>query len=175
MSECELSVLCLSVSGSESVRVLQGGAVWLMIQGMWRGHARLRGEEAGGGGCLGRACAERRARGRGAHVMTYSTLAIDPGGRGYGELAGFTHVRELQYPGDLVGSAQVMRGDALNVLINVNGWCDSGANDVLTARVAPLQVSYMGYPGSMGGGGWSDYLITDSIASPTDYQVCDPS
>jgi hypothetical protein len=41
----------------------------------------------------------------------------------------------------------MLRGDRLHAVVNVNGWCDSGANDVLAARVAPLQISYMGYPG----------------------------
>jgi len=70
-------------------------------------------------------------------------VPVSDQGRGYGELSDFTSIRVLPYPGDMVGSVNTMRNDRLNVLVNINGWCDNGANDVLTARVAPLQVSYM--------------------------------
>jgi hypothetical protein len=46
----------------------------------------------------------------------------------YAELRNYSVVRRLAYPADRIASANSLRADALGVLVNINGWCDAGAN-----------------------------------------------
>lgn len=53
----------------------------------------------------------------------------------------------------------------IHILFNLNGWTHGHRSDVFVLRPAPLQVSYMGFCGSMGAD-YIDYMISDEIASP---------
>ena len=53
------------------------------------------------------------------------------------------------------------------MLINLNGHTKLSRNDVFALRPAPVQISYMGFPASMGAD-YIDYLVTDKIVSPPD-------
>ena len=152
MKDCEGKGLRVGYLSSN----LQGGAVFLMIQGLWRSHARAGEDNAAG-----------------VSVYTYSTVVlenINNKAESYRELVAYTEHRQLPYPGDRIGSGAMIRRDVIHVLVNINGWCDAGANELLPARLAPVQISYMGYPGSMGAAAWTDVLISDSIASPPEWQ-----
>lgn len=54
--------------------------------------------------------------------------------------------------------------DNIHVLVNLNGYTKGARNDIFAARPAPVQVSLMGYAGTMGAG-WIDYVFSDKIAS----------
>jgi protein O-GlcNAc transferase len=41
-------------------------------------------------------------------------------------------------------------------------------NEIFAMRPAPIQVSYMGFPGTTGAE-YIDYLVTDELVSPTRY------
>jgi protein O-GlcNAc transferase len=41
-------------------------------------------------------------------------------------------------------------------------------NEIFAMRPAPIQVSYMGFPGTTGAD-YIDYLVTDELVSPTRY------
>ncbi|EQD58027.1 O-linked N-acetylglucosamine transferase-like protein [mine drainage metagenome] len=43
-----------------------------------------------------------------------------------------------------------LRSDALDVLIDIEVWCGGGRPQVLARRPAPLQVQWLGYPGTAG-------------------------
>lgn len=53
--------------------------------------------------------------------------------------------------------------DGVHVLVNLNGYTKGARNEVFAARPVPVQVSLMGYAGTMGAG-WIDYLFADSVA-----------
>ena len=53
----------------------------------------------------------------------------------------------------------------INILFNLNGWTTGERNDIFVLRPAPIQISYMGYCGSMGAD-FIDYIVTDEISSP---------
>ena len=55
--------------------------------------------------------------------------------------------------------------DALDMLIDVEVWCGGGRPQVLARRPAPLQVQWLGYPGT-GGAPWWDALIADAFVIP---------
>ena len=58
-----------------------------------------------------------------------------------------------------------LRGDALDVLIDIEVWCGGGRPQVLARRPAPLQAQWLGYPGT-GGAPWWDALIADEFVIP---------
>lgn len=55
--------------------------------------------------------------------------------------------------------------DHIHILINLNGYTRGARNEVFAARPAPIQMSFMGFAGSMGAE-WSDYLLADEVAVP---------
>ncbi|QNP95535.1 Putative UDP-N-acetylglucosamine--peptide N-acetylglucosaminyltransferase SEC [Yarrowia lipolytica] len=54
--------------------------------------------------------------------------------------------------------------DNIHILVNLNGYTKGARNDIFAARPVPVQVSLMGYAGTLGAG-WIDYIFSDSISS----------
>lgn len=61
--------------------------------------------------------------------------------------------------------ARTMRDLELDIAVDLSGITEFGAPDVLAHRPAPVQVSYLGYPGTIGAP-WFDYLIADEHVVP---------
>ncbi|CAI6231723.1 unnamed protein product [Periconia digitata] len=57
--------------------------------------------------------------------------------------------------------------DGIHVLINLNGYTRGARNEVFAARPAPVQMSFMGFAGTLGAE-WCDYLLADDTAVPPD-------
>lgn len=57
------------------------------------------------------------------------------------------------------------REERLDIAINLSGYTAGNRNSIFAHRIAPVQVSYLGYAGTMGAQ-FMDYLITDSLACP---------
>ena len=55
--------------------------------------------------------------------------------------------------------------DSIHILINLNGYTRGAKNEVFAARPAPIQMSFMGFAGTLGAE-WCDYLLADRIAIP---------
>lgn len=55
--------------------------------------------------------------------------------------------------------------DGIHILINLNGYTRGAKNEVFAARPAPVQMSFMGFAGTLGAE-WCDYLLADKIAVP---------
>ena len=55
--------------------------------------------------------------------------------------------------------------DGIHILINLNGYTRGARNEVFAARPAPIQMSFMGFAGTLGAE-WCDYLLADEIAVP---------
>lgn len=55
--------------------------------------------------------------------------------------------------------------DGIHILVNLNGYTRGARNEVFAARPAPIQMSFMGFAGTLGAE-WSDYLLADEIAVP---------
>ncbi len=56
--------------------------------------------------------------------------------------------------------------DGIHILINLNGYTRGARNEVFAARPAPIQMSFMGFAGTLGAE-WCDYLLADRIAIPS--------
>lgn len=55
--------------------------------------------------------------------------------------------------------------DGIHILINLNGYTRGARNEVFAARPAPIQMSFMGFAGTLGAE-WCDYLLADSTSIP---------
>ena len=55
--------------------------------------------------------------------------------------------------------------DGIHILINLNGYTRGARNEVFAARPAPIQMSFMGFAGTLGAE-WCDYLLADTTSIP---------
>lgn len=55
--------------------------------------------------------------------------------------------------------------DGIHILVNLNGYTRGARNEVFAARSAPIQMSFMGFAGTLGAE-WCDYLLADEMAIP---------
>jgi predicted O-linked N-acetylglucosamine transferase (SPINDLY family) len=58
--------------------------------------------------------------------------------------------------------ASHIREAEIDILIDLKGFTQDSRPNIFAARAAPIQVSYLGYPGTMGAS-YIDYLIADGI------------
>ena len=63
--------------------------------------------------------------------------------------------------------ADAIRTDGIDILVDLKGHTAGAPPGVLALRPAPIQVHYLGYPGTLGGT-LADYLIADDIVAPPD-------
>lgn len=61
--------------------------------------------------------------------------------------------------------ARRIRDDEIDILVDLKGHTADAPTAVAALRPAPIQVSYLGYPGTTGAP-WIDYLIGDSVVIP---------
>jgi predicted O-linked N-acetylglucosamine transferase (SPINDLY family) len=66
--------------------------------------------------------------------------------------------------------ANRIRSDGIDVLIDLMGHTHHGRPGVLALRPAPLQLHYLGYPGSLGAD-WIDGVIADAWLIPPDHEI----
>ncbi|XP_021281600.1 probable UDP-N-acetylglucosamine--peptide N-acetylglucosaminyltransferase SEC [Herrania umbratica] len=64
--------------------------------------------------------------------------------------------------------AKLINEDGIQILINLNGYTKGARNEIFAMQPAPIQVSYMGFPGTTGAN-YIDYLVTDEFVSPLRY------
>ncbi|MES2472601.1 MAG: tetratricopeptide repeat protein, partial [Pseudomonadota bacterium] len=69
--------------------------------------------------------------------------------------------------GGLTGpeAAARIRAEEIDILVNLNGYFGKHRMDVFAQRPAPVQVNYLGFPGTLGAP-YIDYIIADSIVIP---------
>lgn len=66
--------------------------------------------------------------------------------------------------------AKIILQDEIDILIDLKGYTGGARPGVMALRPAPVQVNYLGYPGSMGAD-FMDYIIADPIVVPhSDFQ-----
>jgi protein O-GlcNAc transferase len=78
--------------------------------------------------------------------------------------AGAEHFIEVAWdPDDVV--ARRIQDDALDILVDLKGYTMGGRTSVLARRPCPVQVNWLGYPGTLAAP-FIDYLITDRFTVP---------
>lgn len=76
----------------------------------------------------------------------------------------FDHFHDITALDDLQ-AARAIHADGINILIDLKGYTAGTRTALLTYRPAPLQVNFLGYPGTLGGS-FCDYLISDRFITP---------
>jgi len=66
-------------------------------------------------------------------------------------------------------AAEQIEADRIDVLVDLKGYTQNARPEILARRPAPLQVNYLGYPGTMGVP-FIDYAIVDSTVAPPSHQ-----
>jgi len=62
-------------------------------------------------------------------------------------------------------AADRIYADGIHVLVNMNGYTKGARNEIFALRPAPIQVMWLGYPGTSGAS-FMDYIVTDRQTSP---------
>lgn len=65
--------------------------------------------------------------------------------------------------------ARMVAEDGIDILIDLKGYTKQSRLDLLAQRLAPVQVAYLGYPGTVGCP-LMDYIIGDRIVTPLEHQ-----
>lgn len=84
-------------------------------------------------------------------------------------LAAFEHfidIRDLSH----VAAAQRIRDDGIDILVDLKGYTRDARTEILALRPAPVQVNWLGFPGTMGAP-FMDYLIVDPVVVPEDQAI----
>jgi predicted O-linked N-acetylglucosamine transferase (SPINDLY family) len=78
----------------------------------------------------------------------------------------FDQFHDLQVMSDSTAAAH-LDGLALDVAVDLKGYTQGCRPELLGGRAAPIQVNYLGYPGTMGAD-FIDYVIADATTVPFD-------
>lgn len=62
-------------------------------------------------------------------------------------------------------AAELIRNDNVDILVDLTGYADKCRPGILKRKPAPVQVNYLGFPGTMGAD-FMDYIIVDEIIAP---------
>jgi protein O-GlcNAc transferase len=77
------------------------------------------------------------------------------------EVEHFKDISQLQN-GD---AARLIHADNIDILVNLNGYTKGARNEIFALQPAPIQVSYMGFCGTLGAP-YVQYLIADKVVVP---------
>lgn len=99
----------------------------------------------------------------------FETIAISFGDDDRSEIrsrikAAFEHFIDVRDKGDL-DVARLMRDLEVDIAVDLTGHTRSSRTEILAQRPAPVQVNYLGFPGTMGAP-YMDYLIADAVVVP---------
>lgn len=67
-------------------------------------------------------------------------------------------------------ASEFIRRQEIDILIDLNGHSRWGRIEILSHKPAPIQINYLGFPGTMGNSYFIDYIIADDLLIPPDYQ-----
>lgn len=63
--------------------------------------------------------------------------------------------------------ATLARAAGIDIAVDLNGYSEGGRPNIFAGRAAPVQVNYLGFPGSMGCD-YMDYILADATVIPED-------
>jgi protein O-GlcNAc transferase len=78
----------------------------------------------------------------------------------------FVDVREMSF----AAAAEQIAVDEVDILVDLKGYTQHARTEILALRPAPIQVNYLGYPGTMGAE-FIDYILVDDYIVPADQQA----
>lgn len=110
---------------------------------------------------------ERHDRDR-IEVFAYSIGEDDHSEQRQRFIRGFEHFADLAKV-SVRATTERIRADGIDVLVDLTGWTSGGRVESLALRCAPVQVSWLGYAGTLGHPRLADYIIGDPAITP----LCD--
>lgn len=98
------------------------------------------------------------------------SYGIDDGSAMRGRMvSAFEHFVELaDYPA-MEAVARITALD-LDILIDLKGYTEGNHSEWLQYRLAPVQINWLGYPGTLAAP-WADYLVADAVVAPLTHQA----
>jgi predicted O-linked N-acetylglucosamine transferase (SPINDLY family) len=72
-------------------------------------------------------------------------------------------------------AAKRIHADAIDILVDLTGFTQGSRSGIVALRPAPIKVSWLGFPGTMGGfegAPFFDYLISDAFITPPEQADC---
>lgn len=66
-------------------------------------------------------------------------------------------------------AARTIHADGIDILVDLKGYTRNARTEILAYRPAPVQVNFLGYPGSMGAD-FIDYVLADPVVAPMAHQ-----
>ena len=110
---------------------------------------------------------ELHDRGR-FRVIGYS-YGADDGGAARARIRGaFDLFVDFEHVSHASAAARI-GADGVDILVDLKGYTTGARPEIVALRPAPIQVSYLGYPGTLGTGA-IDYVLVDRYAVPADQQ-----
>jgi predicted O-linked N-acetylglucosamine transferase (SPINDLY family) len=97
------------------------------------------------------------------HAVALQPLATD-GAIHHRMLAAVGHYHDVSSRSD-AATARLLRDLAIDVAVDLNGYTIGGRPGIFAHRAAPVQVGYLGYPGTLGAP-YMDYLLADAVVIP---------
>lgn len=94
----------------------------------------------------------------------YNIGSLDQSPDGWRLIASLEHFEDLTLLDDAAAAARIAR-DGLDILVDLKGYTRESRPRILAYRPAPLQVNYLGFPGSLGTP-HIDYIIADEVVAP---------
>jgi predicted O-linked N-acetylglucosamine transferase (SPINDLY family) len=107
-----------------------------------------------------------RLRGSDLQTIAFATTADDQGPL-RARLAHAFHEFQDVSAMPLQALVRAVRDARIDILVDLDGYCENSRPELFALRAAPLQVNWLAYPGSLGAP-WYDYLIADRQLIPVD-------
>ncbi len=76
--------------------------------------------------------------------------------------------RDIKYLSD-IEAVQLARSDKLDIAVDLMGYTANNRMPIFSYRVAPIQINFLGYPGSIGSD-TIDYILADKIVIPNNHE-----
>lgn len=108
---------------------------------------------------------ERHHRDR-VELFGYSIGADDGSAQRQRLVRSFEHFDDLTKL-SVEGTRSRIRADEIDILVDLTGWTTGGRVEALALRCAPIQVSWLGYAGTLGHPKLADYILGDPVVTPS--------
>ena len=81
----------------------------------------------------------------------------------------FSNIFDISRLSDL-DAAKLIQHNEIDILINLNGFFGSARQEIFSYKPAPIQVNYLGFPGTIGIN-YMDYIIADKVVIPEESKI----
>jgi len=102
-------------------------------------------------------------------TFAYGIRAADTGPIGQRVARAFDHFADVS-DAPTTAIVERIRADRIAVLVDLNGYTQHSREQIFALRPAPVQINYLGYPGTLGAD-WYDFALVDRFSAPDALQA----